>query len=124
MPEKCRRRFSICRSPIALRVSTVALPTCGNSTALSSLKNSGGISYNANMDPTANTLDHTEWPSSRHSGRADLLFCDGHTEAPKRAMVIDPKADNPWRNRWNNDDQPHNNVKWSINQTFANAVDF
>lgn len=88
------------------------------------LKNPAGISYNANMDPTANSPDHTEWPSSRHSGRADLLFCDGHVESPKRGDVIDPKLDNPWRNRWNNDNQPHNEVKWTINQTYANAVDF
>jgi prepilin-type N-terminal cleavage/methylation domain-containing protein/prepilin-type processing-associated H-X9-DG protein len=67
---------------------------------------------------------HTEWPSSRHAGRADLLFCDGHVEEPKRGEVIDPKQDNPWRSRWNNDDQPHNEVKWTINPAYANTVDF
>ena len=59
---------------------------------------------------------HTEWPSSRHNNRADLLFCDGHAESVNRAQVIDPKKDNPWRNRWNNDNLPHNEVNWTINQ--------
>jgi prepilin-type N-terminal cleavage/methylation domain-containing protein/prepilin-type processing-associated H-X9-DG protein len=88
------------------------------------LKNPGGISYNANMDPTANSPDHTEWPSSRHAGHTDLLFCDGHVEEPVRGPVIDPQVDNPWRSRWNNDDQPHNEVKWTITAAYANAVDF
>jgi prepilin-type N-terminal cleavage/methylation domain-containing protein/prepilin-type processing-associated H-X9-DG protein len=87
------------------------------------LKDPGGISYNANMDPTANSPNHTEWPSSRHNARSDLLFCDGHVENPKRVDVIDSKADNLWRNRWNNDDQPHNEVKWTITAAWANTVD-
>jgi len=87
------------------------------------LKLPAGISYNANMDPTANSPQHTEWPSSRHSSRADLLFCDGHVESPKRGEVIDPKQDNTWRSRWNNDNLPHNEVKWTINPTYANSVD-
>jgi prepilin-type N-terminal cleavage/methylation domain-containing protein/prepilin-type processing-associated H-X9-DG protein len=87
------------------------------------LKLPSGINYNANMDPTANSPDHTEWPSSRHNARADLLFCDGHVESPKRVDVIDPARDNPWRNRWNNDDQPHNEVYWVITPSWANTVD-
>lgn len=87
------------------------------------LKNPSGIAFNANMDPTANSPEHTEWPSSRHSGRADLLFCDGHVESPRRGEVIDPKPDNAWRNRWNNDDQPHNEVRWTINAAYANTTD-
>ena len=87
------------------------------------LKDPSGIAYNANMDPTANSPSHTEWPSSRHNARADLLFCDGHVESPRRVDVIDPKQDNSWRNRWNNDDQPHNEVKWTITATWANSVD-
>ncbi len=43
LPAKCRRRFSTCRSPIAVRVSTVALPTCGNSTAFSTPNHSALI---------------------------------------------------------------------------------
>lgn len=87
------------------------------------LKDSGQISFNANMDPTANSPAHTEWPSSRHNNRTDLLLCDGHVESPARAPVIDPKQNNPWRSRWNNDNQPHNEITWSITQAFANAPD-
>ena len=87
------------------------------------MKLPGGISYNANMDPTANSPEHTEWPSSRHAGRADPLFCDGHVESPKRGEVIDPKQDNPWRNRWNNDNKPHNEFNWTVNPTWAAQID-
>ncbi|HOW68142.1 MAG TPA: prepilin-type N-terminal cleavage/methylation domain-containing protein [Verrucomicrobiota bacterium] len=87
------------------------------------LREAASISFNANMDPTANSPAHTEWPSSRHNNRTDLLFCDGHVESPQRAPVIDPKKDNPWRNRWNNDNLPHNEINWSVNQTYANARD-
>jgi len=33
------------------------------------------------------------------------------------------KRDNPWRSRWNNDNQPHNEITWTINWTYANAPD-
>lgn len=87
------------------------------------LKDATQISFNANMDPTANSPAHTEWPSSRHNNRTDLLFCDGHVESPLRAPVIDPKPNNPWRSRWNNDNQPHNEITWTINQAYASAPD-
>jgi len=87
------------------------------------LKDAAQISFNANMDPTANSAAHTEWPSSRHNNRANLLFCDGHAESVNRALVIDPKKDNIWRNRWNNDNMPHNEVSWAINPAYANAPD-
>jgi prepilin-type N-terminal cleavage/methylation domain-containing protein/prepilin-type processing-associated H-X9-DG protein len=87
------------------------------------LKDPSSISFNANMDPTANSEAHTEWPSSRHNSRADLLFAGGHVESPRRAEVIDPKKDNLWRRRWNNDNQPHNEITWTINPVWANSVD-
>jgi prepilin-type N-terminal cleavage/methylation domain-containing protein/prepilin-type processing-associated H-X9-DG protein len=87
------------------------------------LKDVNQISFNANMDPTANSPAHTEWPSSRHKNRANLLLCDGHVESPVRAPVISPAIDNPWRSRWNNDNQPHNEITWTINPNFANAPD-
>src|ERR1041385_7831471 len=55
----------------------------------------------------AGTLDPGEidqWPSSRHSGRTTLMFCDGHAEGAKRAAVIDP-ANDYWVRRWNNDNK-------------------
>jgi len=87
------------------------------------LKDPSSIGFNANMDPTANSPAHTEWPSSRHNYRTDLLFADGHVESPKRPQVIDPKKDNPWRNRWNNDNEPHNEYTWTINPLWANSLD-
>jgi prepilin-type N-terminal cleavage/methylation domain-containing protein len=87
------------------------------------LKDASQISFNANMDPTANSPAHTEWPSSRHNYRTDLLLTDGHVEAPKRPPVIDPARDNPWRSRWNNDNQPHNEITWTILPAWANSLD-
>jgi prepilin-type N-terminal cleavage/methylation domain-containing protein/prepilin-type processing-associated H-X9-DG protein len=85
--------------------------------------NSALISFNANMDPTDPTPGHTQWPSNRHNSRTDLLFCDGHTEAPKRNAVIDPTINNMWRCRWNNDNQPHNEATWLVNPVWANQLD-
>jgi prepilin-type N-terminal cleavage/methylation domain-containing protein/prepilin-type processing-associated H-X9-DG protein len=87
------------------------------------LKEAGQISFNANMDPTANSSAHTELPSSRHNYRTDLLFADGHVEFPKRVEVIDPKRDNPWRSRWNNDNDPHNEITWNITASWASSLD-
>jgi len=81
------------------------------------------ISFNGNMDPTDATPGHTQWPSNRHNYRTDLLFTDGHVESPRRNDVIDPKRDNLWRSRWNNDNQPHNEYNWSINPGWAGQLD-
>ena len=81
------------------------------------------ISFNGNLDPTDSTPGHTQWPSSRHNYRTDLLFTDGHVESPKRNEVIDPKKDNPWRSRWNNDNQPHNEINWTVNPLWASQLD-
>ena len=67
------------------------------------------IDFNANLDPTDNTAYHTQWPGNRHSGRSDILFCDGHVESLKRdgangLMVV---ANDSLVARWNNDNQPH-----------------
>jgi len=66
--------------------------------------------FDGSLDPT----ERTQWPSDRHANRVNLLFVDGHIEAPKRKDVIDPIPDNPWRSRWNNDNQPHNDLKWRV----------
>jgi prepilin-type processing-associated H-X9-DG protein len=59
-------------------------------------------SWEASLDPT----QEDQWPSSRHAGRTDLLFADGHHEHPLRKDVINPK-NLVWRARWNNDNDPH-----------------
>jgi prepilin-type N-terminal cleavage/methylation domain-containing protein/prepilin-type processing-associated H-X9-DG protein len=80
----------------------------------------GTISFNANLDPTAATpggsdtdANHTQVPCNRHMFNTDIVFCDGHVEAPHRNDVIDPN-NVMWRARWNNDDDPHMSVSWSV----------
>jgi prepilin-type processing-associated H-X9-DG protein len=72
----------------------------------------------ANLDPTQSD----QWPSSRHNSRTDLMFCDGHAETALRKAVIDP-ANQQWRRRWNNDNNPHLEVNWTVNPTEANQID-
>jgi prepilin-type N-terminal cleavage/methylation domain-containing protein/prepilin-type processing-associated H-X9-DG protein len=67
-------------------------------------------SLDANIDPT----EIDQWPSSRHRGRANVVFGDAHVESPKRHDLIDPAADNPWRRRWNNDHQSHEEITWNV----------
>jgi prepilin-type N-terminal cleavage/methylation domain-containing protein/prepilin-type processing-associated H-X9-DG protein len=67
-------------------------------------------SLDANIDPT----ETDQWPSSRHRGRADIGFADAHVESPKRHDLIDPAADNPWRRRWNNDNELHDEIVWAV----------
>jgi hypothetical protein len=50
------------------------------------------------------------------------MFCDGHAETALRKMVIDP-ANQQWRRRWNNDNNPHLEVNWTVNPTEANQID-
>jgi prepilin-type N-terminal cleavage/methylation domain-containing protein/prepilin-type processing-associated H-X9-DG protein len=67
-------------------------------------------SWDANLDPT----QADQWPSNRHNRSTDIMYADGHAASAKRKDVIDPKKDNPWRNRWNNDNQPHNEINWAV----------
>jgi len=68
-------------------------------------------SWDANMDAT----EQDQWPSNRHNRRTIIQFADGHSDAAPRHDVIDPKKDNPWRSRWNNDNKPHNEISWNVN---------
>jgi prepilin-type N-terminal cleavage/methylation domain-containing protein/prepilin-type processing-associated H-X9-DG protein len=76
-------------------------------------------SWEANLDPT----QPDQWPSNRHNRRTNLLFADGHSEAPKRKDVIDPSNTNPWRSRWNNDNQPHPEYSWTVNASQEAQID-
>jgi prepilin-type N-terminal cleavage/methylation domain-containing protein/prepilin-type processing-associated H-X9-DG protein len=80
----------------------------------------GTIQYNANLDPTDATTQHTQCPCNRHNYRIDLLFCDGHVENPKRNDVIDPN-NSTWRARWNNDDNPHPEITWTVSWLPSNG---
>jgi prepilin-type processing-associated H-X9-DG protein len=72
----------------------------------------------ANLDPT----QFDQWPSNRHNRRTDILFADGHAQSARRKDVIDP-ANQVWRRYWNNDNQPHNEVSWSVNWAQENQLD-
>ncbi len=75
-------------------------------------------SFDGNMDPK-NPL---EWPSNRHDKRTNLMFCDGHAEAALRKDVIDPN-NQLWRSRWNNDNDPHTEVNWTVNPLQEQKID-
>jgi|SRR5438128_4517018 len=68
-------------------------------------------SWDANLDAT----QEDQWPCNRHGRNTDIQFADGHAASAKRKEVIDPKKDNPWRSRWNNDNLPHNEINWTVN---------
>lgn len=43
---------------------------------------------------------------TRHQGRANILFCDGHAESPALKFLFEDTSDEALR-RWNRDHQPH-----------------
>jgi prepilin-type N-terminal cleavage/methylation domain-containing protein/prepilin-type processing-associated H-X9-DG protein len=75
--------------------------------------------WEANLDPT----QRDQWPSSRHGGRTDILFADGHAEKPWRKDVINP-SNEAWRRRWNNDNNPHFEVpNWAYDPADAGRTE-
>ena len=76
-------------------------------------------SWEANLDPTS----PDQWPSNRHNRKTDLLFAEGHAETAQRAKVIDPAKNSAWRSRWNNDNQPHNEVNWTVSPQLEAVLD-
>ena len=79
-------------------------------------------SFDANIDPTT----EQEWPSNRHNRRTTIMFADGHADSPRRRDVIDP-ANDLWRSRWNNDNDPHRTktpiASWTVNRTAEARLD-
>jgi prepilin-type processing-associated H-X9-DG protein len=75
-------------------------------------------SFDANLDPK----NPREWPSNRHNRRANFMFCDGHAESAKRKDVIDPN-NAFWRSRWNNDNDPHTEINWTVNPIQEAMID-
>jgi len=70
-------------------------------------------SWEANLDPTDTTsATDGQLPSNRHNYKTDIMFCDGHTEKPKRNDVINPASGSQWRPRWCNDNNPHYELTW------------
>jgi len=76
-------------------------------------------SWDGNID----AQEADQWPSNRHNRRTVVMFADGHAEAPKRKEVIDPAFNNPWRRRWNNDNEPHTEFNWRVNPTQEALID-
>ena len=75
-------------------------------------------SFDGNVDPK----NPAEWPSNRHNRRTNLTFCDGHADSAKRKDVIDPN-NTVWRARWNNDNDPHTEVNWTVNAAQEAVID-
>jgi hypothetical protein len=75
-------------------------------------------SFDGNIDPK----ESDQWPSNRHDRRTVLNFADGHSEAALRKMVIDPN-NQMWRKRWNNDNDPHYEISWTVNPVQENKID-
>ena len=53
-----------------------------------------------------NYQEKTESASSRHQGRANVVFCDGHVESPTLKFLFDDTSDAALV-RWNRDHLPH-----------------
>lgn len=75
-------------------------------------------SFDGNVDPK----NPAEWPSNRHNRRTTLMFADGHAEIALRKDVIDPR-NQKWRKRWNNDNEPHMEINWTVNATQEARID-
>jgi prepilin-type processing-associated H-X9-DG protein len=43
---------------------------------------------------------------TRHGGKVNVVFCDGHIEAPTLNFVFEDASDKALR-RWNRDHEPH-----------------
>jgi hypothetical protein len=76
-------------------------------------------SFDGSLDPT----EQDQWPSNRHARRTYLEFVDSHIENPLRKVVIDPAPGNPWRPRWNNDNQPHDDLIWYVDPAREAVID-
>jgi len=83
------------------------------------------LNFNANLDPVINDASdnaapwHGQCPSNRHNYRTDILFADGHVEAPLRNDIINP-FNVLWRSRWNNDNDPNSPgspATWPLSNT-------
>ena len=78
-----------------------------------------GFSWEANLDPT----QRDQWPSNRHNRKTNLLMADGHADNAARKLVIDSTKGSVWRSRWNNDNQPHNEISWSVDPKSEAVLD-
>lgn len=64
----------------------------------------GGVCFSRGMWGEA--VEQYGFASSRHQGKANVAFCDGHVESPKLKFVFEDTNDEALV-RWNRDHQPH-----------------
>jgi len=57
-------------------------------------------------EPDLAYLERVGFASSRHNGRVNIVFCDGHVESPSLTFVFS-NSTNAALARWNRDHQPH-----------------
>ena len=57
-------------------------------------------------EPDLAYLERVGFASSRHNGRANIVFCDGHVESPSLTFVFTKSTDAALAH-WNRDHQPH-----------------
>ncbi len=65
-------------------------------------------SWDGNID----CKEPDQWPAKRHNGNTVTMFADGHSESARRRDIVDP-ANDKWRRRWNNDNEPHYEYNWT-----------
>lgn len=81
--------------------------------------------FNGDCEPgdVKTVSGHSACPANRHNYRTDVLFCDGHVEAPKRNDLRNPN-NCFWRARWNIDNDPHfQEGYWQSNPSWINTLD-
>jgi prepilin-type N-terminal cleavage/methylation domain-containing protein len=54
--------------------------------------------------------------------RHNLMYADGHAQAALRHDLIDPKNDT-WQRRWNNDNQSHPEITWTVHWATEGPID-
>ncbi len=64
----------------------------------------GGEQFARTRQPL--TYPPTSEPASRHQGKANVVFCDGHVESPKLPFLFEDTSDAAL-SRWNRDHRPH-----------------
>ena len=83
----------------SIRDSDIERPSC--MIAISDGQADGN--WDSALDPE-NWQEH-EWPSKRHFGGAEVLFCDGHVIWEEQRKLVEPTE---WTRRmWNSDYLPH-----------------
>lgn len=63
----------------------------------------GGLSF---VREGSKYLESRGFASSRHKGKANVVFCDGHVESPSLKLLFEDTSDSALA-RWNRDHQPH-----------------